>query len=91
MMALDPTGSGLGLKPDAAVFHIIFTGCVGFKLDSGPVKQNDEQFGSAEHIATASANVAVASGLALVCGPQPEPPLQHSPPFSTYAAPGLPL
>ena len=91
MMALEPTGVGFGLKPAALVFHITCTGLVGFKLDSGPVKQKEVQFVSVSQAALASANVAMPPGLASLFGPQPEPPWQHRPPFSVYAAPGLPL
>eukprot|EP00966_Prymnesium_polylepis_P014952 345528-Prymnesium_polylepis.1 len=86
-MALAPTGVGFGLKPAALVFHSIKTGCVGFKLDSGPAKQNAEQFASASHAAFASTNVALAFGWASLCELQPKPPWQQSPPFSVYASP----
>ena len=53
MIALAPTGVGFGVKPAALVFHIIGTGLVGLRSDSGPLKQNEEQFASASHVALA--------------------------------------
>ena len=72
------------------VFHIICTGFVGIRSVSGPLKQKAEQFFSASQAAFAWANVAGACGRASLCGPHPEPPWQHSPPFSLYGAPARP-